>query len=121
MKLVLLLLLITLSCNGQKLLHDNYFKHYAAGFGTALIVGDIADAFLKHKPKELHWKTVLVGGCAGITIGGAKELIYDKWMHKGTPDWDDFIVTCLGACGGSFVLIIRSDQQRRKLHPELYE
>jgi len=31
-----------------------------------------------------------------IIIGGAKEIIYDKFMKKGTPEWMDFIATVLG-------------------------
>lgn len=28
-----------------------------------------------------------------IIIGGAKEIIWDKYLNKGFPDWWDFIMT----------------------------
>lgn len=27
---------------------------------------------------------------ATIIVAGAKEVVWDKWMHKGTPEWADF-------------------------------
>ena len=42
-------------------------------------------------------------------IGAAKELIYDLWMKKGTPEWIDFIGTTIGGIVGtilSFVIIV---------------
>jgi hypothetical protein len=39
---------------------------------------------------------ILVSLLPTVIVGGAKELIYDKAMKKGYPDWMDFIVTVLG-------------------------
>lgn len=36
-------------------------------------------------------------------IGAAKEVIYDKWMKKGTPEWMDLIYTIVG---GSLALLL---------------
>lgn len=33
-------------------------------------------------------------------IGGSKELIYDKWMGNGTPEWKDFGWTMIGGVAG---------------------
>ena len=33
----------------------------------------------------------------GIAFGIAKELIWDKWLKKGTPELLDFLATALGS------------------------
>ena len=44
---------------------------------------------------SLAWST----GVAFV-VGGSKELIYDKWMGKGNPDWKDFGYTIIGSVTG---------------------
>lgn len=39
-----------------------------------------------------------------VLIGGGKELIWDKWLKKGTPELWDFLWTIIG--GGSVALIM---------------
>ena len=36
---------------------------------------------------------------AGITLfvwGFGKEIVYDKWMDEGTPEWGDFVADVIG-------------------------
>jgi len=37
---------------------------------------------------------------AGMIIGAGKELIYDKWMGKGTPEWKDMHFNLWGGLVG---------------------
>ena len=37
---------------------------------------------------------------SAVVIGGSKELVYDKWMGKGTPEWSDVGYTVLGSTIG---------------------
>ena len=40
-----------------------------------------------------------------VVIGGSKELIYDKWMGKGTPEWKDLGWTVIGGVTGWGIVI----------------
>lgn len=42
---------------------------------------------------------------AVLLIGIAKELIYDKWMKKGTPQWKDIICDIVGIAIGCLTFI----------------
>lgn len=68
---------------------------------------------------SLAWSLGLSAG-----IGGAKELVYDKWMHKGTPEWADFGYTVLGGAVGFGIVqgfkgicTLIDKRQYRRLHP----
>lgn len=45
-------------------------------------------------------KGAFIGAIAGFGIGGGKELIYDKWMHRGDPSWRDFGADACGTAVG---------------------
>ena len=62
--------------------------HFLAG----IVIAAYATLFI-----QWWWALVLVA-----FIGGLKELIYDKWMQKGTPEWWDFIFTIFG--GGVWIM-----------------
>lgn len=47
------------------------------------------------------WAAVLIT----IAVGVAKELIYDKWMKKGTPQWKDIICDITGILIGCMVYL----------------
>lgn len=32
-----------------------------------------------------------------VAIGAAKEVVWDMWLKKGTPEWMDFVATFVGA------------------------
>ncbi len=60
--------------------------HFLAGYAIVMTIG--------------LWLPICgptVGIIAGVVAGAAKELIYDKAMRRGTPDWWDFIYTGAGS------------------------
>lgn len=66
------------------------------------------------KDKKMHFGAgLLIGGLTAVVtyinnysdlwillvaslIGAAKELVWDMWLKKGTPEWLDFAATVLG-------------------------
>lgn len=44
----------------------------------------------------------------GITLalGIAKELIYDKLLAKGTPEWNDFLADVVGVVGAVLIKVV---------------
>ena len=59
--------------------------------------------------EALHRFHLLNPSLKTVLIGAAKELIYDLWMKKGTPEWIDFIGTTIGGIVGTtlaFVIIV---------------
>ena len=36
------------------------------------------------------------GASFSLLVGALKELVYDKWMGKGTPSWGDFGADMVG-------------------------
>ena len=44
---------------------------------------------------------------AGITLvfGVGKEIVYDKWMGRGTPEWLDFLADVLGVAAACVVYL----------------
>jgi len=57
--------------------------HFIAGIGITLLFGIIISPV---------W-----GVLFGIAGGIAKELIWDKWWKKGTPELLDFLATAIGS------------------------
>lgn len=55
-----------------------------------------------------HWNgyeklfAIIIGTAAAI----AKELIWDKWLGRGIPEFYDFVAGLLGAFAGTFAWII---------------
>jgi hypothetical protein len=51
---------------------------------------------------------MVLGSGIAILAGLAKELVWDKWMGKGTPSQMDFLFTLVGAIlgGGLFQFVI---------------
>jgi hypothetical protein len=46
-------------------------------------------------------------GLSAATLAGAgKELIWDKWLKKGTPDKDDAFATAWGGLAGAVVWLM---------------
>ena len=45
---------------------------------------------------------ILAAAVSGLA-GAAKELIWDKWLRKGTPEWQDAYAT---VWGGLFIAIL---------------
>lgn len=63
--------------------------HFLAGIGITIMVGLVTSP--------------LVGFAVAVVVGAAKELIWDLWLKKGTPEFLDFVATAVGA-GGMFVV-----------------
>ena len=67
--------------------------HALAGFLIALLACFISGNF---------W----IGLSASVITGAGKELIYDKWLKKGTPDKDDAFATAWGGLTGCWVWLM---------------
>lgn len=67
--------------------------HFLAG---SLIGFSVSTVTINQRPiVSLAWSL----GSA-VVIGGSKELVYDKWMQKGTPEIKDFAYTVVGSAMG---------------------
>lgn len=42
----------------------------------------------------------------GIMAGASKEIIWDKWLHKGTPEFYDFMNSLWGSFSMMFAWVI---------------
>lgn len=65
-------------------MRSDYQKHFLAGMAIAFVVVAVFDPLPGY---------ALI--CA-VLIGGAKELIWDKWLKRGTLEWPDFLWTAFG-------------------------
>lgn len=64
---------------------QDYLAHFIVGVFIFLLFDKIMEAHL----------VILVA----LGVGIAKELVYDLWMGRGTPEVQDVIFTVLGAIG----------------------
>jgi hypothetical protein len=78
-------------------------KHFVLGILIAL-----AGCFAAYFVLGMKENPIYLGSGLGILAGLAKELVWDKWMGKGTPSQMDFVFTLIGAIlgGGLFQFII---------------
>ena len=67
-------------------------KHLLAGIGISLVFG------VQFSP--------LIGLITAAIVGALKEIIWDGFLKRGTPEWLDFLATCLGGAIGSLILKI---------------
>ena len=42
----------------------------------------------------------------GVAAAGIKEIVWDKWLRKGAPDYYDFFAGVCGAFAGMFAWVI---------------
>ena len=68
------------------------------GFTIAYLVFFVLVLFTTLNP----WISMCVGGFLSIFASAAKEIVYDKWLGKGVPNWKDFWAGCIG--DGLFVV-----------------
>jgi len=73
-------------------------KHAIAGAGIALIML-IAFIFV-HIP--YNWDKGIVFVTITV-VAMAKEIVYDKWLDRGTPDLYDALATIVGGWGITFL------------------
>ena len=99
---IAILLLLTINLSGQ--IRKDYQDHLVVGVAIGWSGGVMGWTF--DKP-------LLTGIAAGVVIGGGKELIYDKWLGQGTPEWEDFAFTVGGAIiGAAVVKLLHTDNKR---------
>ena len=89
MKTTILLILISLNLSSQI---DDKTLHVYSGFAITMVTSEVLQG-CNVKP----WKAVLIGFGAGVLAGAGKELVWDKAMHRGTPDTWDFVSTLWGS------------------------
>ena len=63
--------------------------HLLAGYAVALTFGIFSPA---------------AGAVAGILAAFGKEFVWDKWMKRGTFEWQDLNVTLVGVLVGRFAV-----------------
>lgn len=115
--LIIFGLLLTLLTADAQLFAPDKKKHFLVGTEIGFAASSIT---VNKKPiVGFAWSVGLT-----TVIGGSKELIYDKWMGKGTPEWKDFGCTVLGGVTG-FAIVrgfygiceLIDRRQYRRLHP----
>ncbi len=94
------------------ILQKDKLKHAIAGVALSIVAG----LFLCLVAGLIPWtwlQVVIAGvGAAGFgflvaaVVGAAKEIIWDGFLKRGTPEWLDFLATCLGGAIGSLILKI---------------
>jgi uncharacterized protein YfiM (DUF2279 family) len=82
-------------------------NHFAAG----VLIGFSSSALTVNTNKSL-----LASLSSAVIIGGGKELIYDKWMGRGTPEFKDFAYTIAGSVTGWAVTRLFKLGTQKKRH-----
>lgn len=63
---------------------------------VSLILCSVLAAFLP------CWAAVLIT----LAVGFIKELVWDRWLKKGTAEWRDIIADAIGVLLGAFIIIL---------------
>ena len=71
---------------GEVLARDKRL-HLGAGVLICLFVGVVS--------------TPVWGFVLAATAGAAKEIVWDQWLKRGTPEWLDFLATVIGGAIGT--------------------
>ena len=66
--------------------------HFCAGLALSILAGLFAYP--------------MFGLLIAAAVGALKEIIWDGFLKRGTPEWLDFLATCLGGAIGSLILKI---------------
>ena len=107
----ILLILLSLKLSSQI---DDKTLHVYSGFAITMVTSEVLQG-CNVKP----WKAVLIGFGAGVLAGAGKELVWDKAMHRGTPDVWDFTSTCWGSLIGVAIEIPIIDLKARRKDKQL--
>ena len=67
-------------------------KHFLACAAVAVVVMAVCIPF-----QPMYGWDAGIAAAVVFLVAGAKELIWDKWLKRGTPDYYDFF---WGICGG---------------------
>ena len=89
--LITIILATLATLQGFTQIRTDLKKHFA--YGAAISGGTYTVSYLITEDKLT---SSLIAFGATAAIGAGKELIYDKLMNKGTPEWKDFGATVLG-------------------------
>ena len=89
--IILMILFLSVQANCQ--IPQDKKAHLLCG---TLIGTTVSSVTINIKPLPSF---IYVVGSSAL-IGGGKELVYDKWMGKGTPEWADLGYTVLGSITG---------------------
>lgn len=86
-------------------------KHFFAGLAIAIVAGLLFYPIVRLIPWRWLGLFVMMGqigfGLFVATVAGAlKELVWDKWLKRGTPEWLDFWATVLGGVIGGLVVVL---------------
>lgn len=79
---------------------NGYRKHFYAGAVIALIILLTCLLFVK---QDMYGWGAGIAAIVVVLLAGAKEVIYDKWLGKGTPDYYDFFYAICGGWGMIFL------------------
>ena len=91
MKILKLLFILLLIPMFVKAWTPDKTTHLLAGSTISMSSAIIAQQFTQKK-----WVVVGVSVATPALISAGKEIIWDKWMKKGTPEWKDFGATMIG-------------------------
>jgi len=95
-KLIIIALLFTIVCSAQ--IPKDKQDHFAAG----VLIGFSSTCITIEETKPAVSFAYAIGSAA--VIGAGKEIIYDKWMGRGTPELADAVYTVAGGVAGYVVV-----------------
>lgn len=82
---------------------NDKLKHFLVTAGIT-IVTLILFAVIPHGPMNGYDKMIAIA--VGVFAAAGKEIIWDRWLHRGTPDYYDFFAGVCGAYAGMFAWAI---------------
>ena len=114
--ILLALLLIYVQSFCQIIPYDKQL-HYAAGMMVGYPTAIFSYTYTENVSKTFLWT---IGTTA--FIAGTKEIVYDKWMERGTPEFKDFLWTMGGGLTGFGIvrLMVWNEPKLKKLQRTTY-
>lgn len=101
-KITTLILALSLSINAQNILMKDggALTHNLGGQAIGMISGWVA-----YKRTNKIWVGMLASVLSSAIVGIAKEEIWDRAWHRGTPTYQDKLNTCWGGMVGAICLV----------------
>lgn len=101
----IILILLSLKLSAQTpAWFDDKAKHFYAGCGTSIIVGEIV-----YQTTDLEGVSSLIGSGAGVLITWGKEIIWDGMMRRGVKDFGDGVFGTGGSFAGGMIHRVKID------------
>jgi len=117
-KKILIALLICLSLSGySQNLKDTWkkipddVKHVYAG----VLISSVSGAVMYRLTDANTGWSVFAGFATGVTAGIGKELVWDKWMHRGVPNKWDAVDTGWGSLMGTVCVRVGIDIREKNI------